>query len=71
MAASRISRRDLQGRPTVFDLPGKDGDGTRRLFAAVGHEVTRLLRVAYGPIDLGTLQPGRWRDVSAAEFSRP
>jgi 23S rRNA pseudouridine2605 synthase len=39
----------------------------RRLFAAAGHEVIRLLRVSFGPIALGALQPGRWRDLSPDE----
>jgi 23S rRNA pseudouridine2605 synthase len=40
----------------------------RRLLTGVGHEVTRLLRVAFGPIELGALQPGAWRDVSRQEI---
>jgi 16S rRNA U516 pseudouridylate synthase RsuA-like enzyme len=35
---------------------------------AVGHEVTRLLRVAFGAIELGALQPGAWREVSREEI---
>jgi 23S rRNA pseudouridine2605 synthase len=39
----------------------------RRLFEAVGHEVTRLRRVAYGGLDLGSLADGRWRSVTEEE----
>jgi 23S rRNA pseudouridine2605 synthase len=42
----------------------------RRLLASTGHEVTRLLRVAYGGIELGNLKPGGWRDVSREEIAR-
>lgn len=35
----------------------------RRMFEALGHEVTRVHRIEFGPIALGTLQPGQWRDV--------
>lgn len=35
----------------------------RRIFAASGHEVTRLLRVRIGGLVLGTLAPGAWRDI--------
>jgi 23S rRNA pseudouridine2605 synthase len=40
----------------------------RRLFAAAGHEVTRLLRVSFGGVELGTLAPGRWRVLSYDEL---
>jgi 23S rRNA pseudouridine2605 synthase len=35
---------------------------------ALGHEVTRLMRVAFGPIELGGLQPGEWRELSREDF---
>ena len=40
----------------------------RRLLEALGHDVTRLLRVAYGGIELGGLQPGSWRTVARDEI---
>jgi len=39
----------------------------RRMTAAVGHPTLRLVRIAVGPISLGNLQPGRWRDLTPAE----
>ena len=39
----------------------------RRIFLAVGHEVTRLKRVAYGGLALGDLQPGTYRELAWAE----
>lgn len=36
----------------------------RRLFEAVGHAVSRLVRVRYGPVELpADLAPGRWREM--------
>ncbi len=36
----------------------------RRLFEALGHAVSRLVRVRYGPIELpADLPPGRWREL--------
>jgi 23S rRNA pseudouridine2605 synthase len=36
----------------------------RRLFEALGHPVSRLVRVRYGPVHLPTdLAPGRWREM--------
>ena len=39
----------------------------RRLFDAVGHDVARLIRVAFGGLTLGTLQPGQWRAITPDE----
>ncbi len=39
----------------------------RRLFEAVGHPVTRLVRTQIGPIRLGDLKPGRTRVLSKPE----
>lgn len=40
----------------------------RHMTAAVGHPTLRLVRVAIGPLEMGTLQPGKWRDVTAGEL---
>jgi 23S rRNA pseudouridine2457 synthase len=40
----------------------------RRMTATVGHPTLRLVRVAIGPIALGDLNPGEWRDLSGAEL---
>ncbi len=40
----------------------------RRMTAAVGHPTLRLVRVGVGPIVLGDLQPGRWRDLDPPEL---
>lgn len=39
----------------------------RRMTAAVGHPTLRLVRVAIGPITLGNLLPGQWRDLTTKE----
>ena len=39
----------------------------RRMTAAIGHPTLRLVRVAIGPIALGDLAPGQWRELTEAE----
>jgi 23S rRNA pseudouridine2457 synthase len=41
----------------------------RRMTAAVGHPTLRLVRIAVGPISLGDLAPGSWRDLSRQELA--
>lgn len=42
----------------------------RRMTAAVGHPTLRLVRVAIGPIVLGDLQPGKWRELGRNEIAK-
>ena len=42
----------------------------RRMAAAAGHPTLRLVRVAIGPIVLGELQPGEWRDLTSREIAQ-
>lgn len=39
----------------------------RKMTAAVGFPTLRLVRVAIGPIRMGDLAPGTWRDLAAEE----
>ena len=41
----------------------------RRLLAALGFEVLRLVRVAIGPLQLGELAKGQWRHLDPAEVA--
>ena len=52
---------------TVRLTEGKNRE-IRRMFAALSHEVTRLKRVAYGALELGELQPGKFRELSRTEL---
>ncbi|MBQ8922818.1 MAG: rRNA pseudouridine synthase [Oscillospiraceae bacterium] len=40
----------------------------RRMCEAVGLEVARLRRVSIGPVKLGMLKPGEWRDLTTEEL---
>ena len=41
----------------------------RRMCEAVGHPVRRLQRVRFGPLELGSLPEGAWRELAADEVS--
>ena len=40
----------------------------RRMCDAVGLEVARLRRISIGPVRLGMLKPGQWRDLTTEEL---
>ncbi|MGE5358826.1 MAG: pseudouridine synthase [Bacteroidales bacterium] len=72
LRAAAIELRKRSGREThllVELLEGKNRE-IRRLFRAVGHDVTRLKRVAFGGLTLGDLPAGKWRELSAEELRR-
>ncbi|MDH7487567.1 MAG: pseudouridine synthase [Anaerolineae bacterium] len=39
----------------------------RHMCGAVGHPVLRLVRIAIGPLKLGALPPGQWRELTGQE----
>jgi 23S rRNA pseudouridine2605 synthase len=40
----------------------------RRMCASIGHPARRLTRIRMGPISLGDLRPGQWRDLTPKEI---
>ena len=62
----------LAGQPgkTLFDVVIHDGRNQilRRMAAATGLTVERLIRIGMGPIKLGELTPGKWREIKGAEL---
>lgn len=65
-----VRKRSRRETHLVITLVEGKNREVRRLCAAVGHEVTRLRRVALGGLELGPLSPGRWRELSAEELAR-
>ncbi len=42
----------------------------RKMFAAIGHPVFALKRIAYGGLELGDLRPGAYRPLTAHDFKQ-
>ena len=60
-----------QPQPGVLRLTIHEGRNrqVRRMCEAVGHPVTRLVRVRIGPITDRRLAPGEWRELSVDELT--
>ena len=68
-----VAIRFRKSVPTVWlEITLREGTNrqVRRMTASVGHPTLRLVRVAIGPIVLGELQPGQWRDLTSREIER-
>jgi 23S rRNA pseudouridine2605 synthase len=67
--AAAVAIRKASERETHLTVELRRGRNreVRKLFEAIGHEVTRLKRVRFGGLELGGLRPGEWRELTRAE----
>lgn len=68
-AAVRIRKRSGRETHLIVELTEGKNREIRRLLEATGHEVTKLMRVAFGGVELGTLAPGSWRALTRTEIA--
>jgi 23S rRNA pseudouridine2605 synthase len=64
--------RVRQPRPGMLEITIREGRKrqVRRMCEAVGHRVVELERVAFGPLGLRGLEPGRSRRLNRTEVER-
>ena len=69
-AEVRVIRRT--GVETVVLVTIHEGRNrqVRRMFDAVGHTVLLLRRVKFGPLEMGELKRGQWRELTEEELAR-
>ncbi len=70
LAASDVVLRKASSKESHLVVTLTEGRNreVRRLFLAIGHEVTRLRRVQIGGLELGDLPPRAWRVVGPEEL---
>ena len=70
LAAAAVVLRKASSRESHLVVTLTEGRNreVRRMFLAIGHEVTRLRRVQIGGIELGDLAPRAWRVVAPDEL---
>lgn len=61
--------RILDARTAELTLTEGRYHQVRRMFASQGYEVKTLHRSRFGPLDLGSLQPGQWRELPLDTFT--
>lgn len=66
LPAQLVMRNDFEAELTLYE--GRYHQ-VRRMFAAIGNHVTALHRESIGPLALGSLSLGEWRELSAAEVA--
>jgi 23S rRNA pseudouridine2605 synthase len=66
-----VTVRKASGRETHLTVELYEGRNrqVRRMFDAIGHQVTRLKRVKLGGLELGDLPPGGHRELLRAEIA--
>ncbi|MBQ3695738.1 MAG: rRNA pseudouridine synthase [Alphaproteobacteria bacterium] len=69
-APTKVIAEKKQGTNTWIKMTLTEGKNReiRRLMAFFGLEVAKLIRISYGPYDLGELKPGEVKEVPCALF---
>ncbi|NLA52823.1 MAG: rRNA pseudouridine synthase [Clostridiales bacterium] len=66
-AGVRVLKKELLFTDVLITIHEGRNRQIRRMIESVGHQVLRLKRVKYGPIELGSIARGTWRELSRGE----
>ena len=66
-AKARVIRADERYTDMLITIHEGRNRQVRKMFEAVGHEVMMLRRVRFGPLSLGELRRGMWRELTSEE----
>jgi pseudouridine synthase len=69
--ATRVKIVYVSRNKSILEIVLREGRNRqiRRMLAKLGHPVEKLRRVKMGPVSLGTLKPGEYRVLTAAEVA--
>ena len=67
-AQVRVVRDDALYSDIIVSIHEGRNRQVRRMFDAVGHKVLLLRRIRFGPLELGDLRRGEWRELTAQEI---
>lgn len=69
-AQIRVIKRETFASVALVTIHEGRNRQVRRMFTSIGHKVLMLRRVQFGPLQIGNLERGQWRDLTADELSK-
>ncbi len=69
-AKARLLRQEAFAAQVLVTIHEGRNRQVRRMFEQVGHQVLQLRRVKFGPLELGDLPRGRWRELTKEEIEK-
>ena len=69
-AKARLIRQEEDAAQVLLTIHEGRNRQVRRMCEEVGHPVLQLRRVKFGPLELGDLPRGRWRELTEEELRR-